>query len=282
MKKLLAVVLFAGIVHSDDFAVKMRDTSANGIKMVTIPNTEVRTIKSKYTNDQYDLYIFLPSALTKGGKYPVWVFPDAYFKFGWISDVSRNLQDGKLVKPFIIVGIDYGAGWGQPGNNRNRDLTFGKTDFDSTMGGADNYIKFLRNEMLPLVKKYYPIDTNDMTFDGASFGGTFGAYLMFQKDRVFTRFVLNSPALCYPNNNLMELEERYAKTNKTLPIDLYLTMGSSEDKKYMVPCFYEFCDAIEKRNYAKLNYHMLIGYELTHATNDFGLYPKVLMQIYGK
>jgi uncharacterized protein len=283
MKKfLMVVVLLIGIVNADGLAVKMKDVGANGIKMVTIPNTEVRTIQSMYTNDQYDLYVFLPSNYSKNVKYPLCVVPDAYFKFGWLSDVARNLQDGNMVKPFIVIGIDYGAGWGQPGNHRGRDLTFKKLENDTNTGGADNYIKFIRNEMLPLVKKYYPIDTNDMTYYGCSMGGTFGAYLMFQKDKIFKRFVLASPALCYFSNNLLELEEQYSKTNKALPIDLYLTMGSAEDKNYMVPCFYQFCGAIEKRDYAKLDYHMLIGYELTHATNDFGLYPKILMQIYGK
>jgi hypothetical protein len=48
----------------------------------------------------------------------------------------------------------------------------------------------------------------------------------------------------------------------------------------MVPCFYQFCDAIEKRHYNKLNYQMIIGQELTHATNDFTLFPKVLLLLY--
>jgi predicted alpha/beta superfamily hydrolase len=75
---------------------------------VTIPNTEVRSLRSHVTGRSYDLYVYLPSryGATAARKYPVLYLLDAQWDFKLLTSMGGLLYD-RFVPDVIVVGITY-------------------------------------------------------------------------------------------------------------------------------------------------------------------------------
>ncbi len=257
----------------------MEQSSPSGLQMATIPNTEVFGITSEATGSDYDIYIFLPSRFSREKTYPVLVHPDAYFTFGGLSDMVRNLQDSELCGEFIVVGISYGAGWGQPGNMRFRDFTFVPIEDRPETGGAAAYLKFVGEELIPEVAKRYPVDVANVTFHGGSLGGTFGGWAMFQPSQPFRAFILSSPALTYGGNDIFSIEAAYAKENEGLPFRVFMTVGGAERRRTLAD-FFQFANILERRNYAGLKLKTYVDVAGLHQTAPMGHLPWVLQEAF--
>src|SRR5207248_1763307 len=76
---------------------------------VTLPDTEVRTLKSSTTGRSYDLYIHLPAdyARNKEKKYPVLYVLDGQWDFQLLVSVYGGLFYDRWIPEMIIVGVTY-------------------------------------------------------------------------------------------------------------------------------------------------------------------------------
>ena len=83
----------------------------------------------------------------------------------------QNYYSGGFIPEMILIGISNQQ-------NRTRDLTISKITnrqggaYNLETGGAENFLKFLKNELIPHIEKNYPV-TNYRTLIGHSFGGLF-------------------------------------------------------------------------------------------------------------
>ncbi len=128
--------------------IRMRRTSPGGRPMATLPNTEVRSLRSRFTGDAYDLYVFLPTGYgSRDGPYPVVYHPDAFYTFGAFADLARNLQDSGSTRKFLVVGVSEGVGWDSAESHRVRDFTT----------GIPAYLAFLRQELIPFVESDFQV-----------------------------------------------------------------------------------------------------------------------------
>jgi len=57
-------------------------------------------------------------------------------------------------------------------------------------GGADNFKKFMQEELVPFIDSNYRTVKNDRTIAGLSFGGLFAAYVLFAEPSLFQRYIL--------------------------------------------------------------------------------------------
>jgi predicted alpha/beta superfamily hydrolase len=63
---------------------------------VSIPDTEVRRLKSSLTGDEYNILVALPVGYTDSGKiYPTLYGLDPHLTFGLISEITRLLAFGE-------------------------------------------------------------------------------------------------------------------------------------------------------------------------------------------
>ena len=163
---------------------------------VTIDNSEQFTLYSSNTQQDYKIYIHLPVSYSKSDtSYPVIYGLDADIGFAISSDVCKLLSFRKEMPEVIIVGIAYGAYPGQEGNNRGRDYSPTTVAGSPTSGGAENFFKFIRDELIPVIDSKYRTNPNDSTLSSASFGGLFSLYVLFEHPGIFYRYKISSPNL---------------------------------------------------------------------------------------
>ena len=116
-----------------------------------------------------------------------------------------RLQLVDLVKPgfppLVMVGVDYPED--QP-NARTRDYTHtdlatplqaGELPPEQTIGGADNFLRFLEEELDPLIRARYNVSDRPAGILGDSYGGTFTFHAFRRQSKLFDKYFLGSPGL---------------------------------------------------------------------------------------
>jgi len=131
----------------------------------TIPDTEVRTLESKYVeNMTYKIDIaFSESYSTSEKNYPTLYVLDAWFYYGIVVQTYRALRILEEVPEILIVGIShFGKGIMDDIMIRSRDYTPSQVDsslFFPITGGAPQFQKFISQELFPFIDSNYRMET---------------------------------------------------------------------------------------------------------------------------
>jgi predicted alpha/beta superfamily hydrolase len=97
-------------------------------------------------------------------------------------------------------------------------------------GDAGNFLKFIRDELMPAVEKEYRADPSRRILVGHSYGGLFAAFALFEAPDLFDSLIVGSPTLSYGNRFTFQREEAFAKQHKQLPAKVYLYVGELEEE----------------------------------------------------
>jgi predicted alpha/beta superfamily hydrolase len=236
-----------------------------------IPATQILTIKSKNVNQEYRISVALPysyhSKLRK--RYPVIYVLDANICFGMVTDMTRMMALCGGFPETIVVGIGYpideplDTAFQQWVVLRSRDLTpvvdkqleqqnakEMKVERVRT-GGARKFLQFIGSELMPSIEVEFRASSSDRILAGHSFGGLFVLYTLFHQSNLFKGYVASSPSLWYCDQAIFKQERRFAKTNKTLPVKLYLGVGELEEheESRMVSNVIQLAARLESRKY---------------------------------
>jgi len=237
--------------------------------------TEVRTIRSRNVEQEYSVSVALPYSYTSKSRrdYPVIYLTDANLYFGMVTDMTRAMHLCGRFPETIVVGIGYPMdepikeAFKQFWARRSRDLTPNvdrKTEKELAAdlklkavrtGGADNFLAFIKDELMPTIETDYRARPNHRILAGHSFGGLFTLYALFRQPRLFTGYVACSPSLWYGNKTMFMYEESFAKRHRQLPVKLYVGIGGLEEgiKSQMVSDVYRFAALISSRKYKGLS-----------------------------
>jgi predicted alpha/beta superfamily hydrolase len=212
---------------------------------VTLPRTEIRSLESKENGVGYAIYVSLPPSYGDGeARYPVIYLLDADYSFAIAKNVTEHLSDRGDLPETLLVGIAY-AGPLRYRLNRTRDYTPTRVlelgpglrsqeqhQAQAVSGGAEAFSRFLARELVPFIDREYRTVPGDRTLVGHSYGGLFGAWVLFTSPELFSRYLLVSPSLWYDDHAILGLEERFARTGAALPARVFLTVGSREHNRY--------------------------------------------------
>jgi len=175
-----------------------------------IRGSESFAFKSKAVGDDMAVGVWQPdqSMMTVSGRESkpmdvVYVL-DGSWALGMASTISM-LQLVDLVKPgfpqLLLVGVDYLTG--KP-NARTRDYTHtdlatplvpGDLPPEQTIGGADNFLRFLEDELDPFIRSKYDVSDKPAGILGDSYGGTFTFHAFRRQSKLFDKYWLGSPGL---------------------------------------------------------------------------------------
>jgi predicted alpha/beta superfamily hydrolase len=199
---------------------------------VEIKDTEVRSLKSKYVDQEYKINIFFPKDYKKEtSRYPVVYVLDAEYNFGCVAYIARRLIKNKDIPKVLLAGIAYDTTYEDFYDKRSRDLTpFSKIHGYKT-GGAESFTSFIQTELIPFIDKNYRTIPGERTIVGHSFGGLYCSYVLFQHPNLFNRYIIVSPSLWYSNKVVFEYEEKFAIEHKDLPASIYLAAGEDESSR---------------------------------------------------
>ncbi|WP_353385635.1 alpha/beta hydrolase [Halopseudomonas sabulinigri] len=143
------------------------------------------------------------------GGYPVLYVLDANAYFASFHEAKRAQEQFRHA---IIVGIAYPGE--EPLNFLRRAYDFSPpvpaAQNTPPQGGQDELLDFLQQQVMPAVADRFPVDTDQQSLFGHSFGGMFGIYALFTRPALFDHIVAVSPSLWWHDRFLLAPERRFS------------------------------------------------------------------------
>ena len=277
-------------------------TSCTQNPEVPLISTEKRILHSKIVKQDFEIYISLPyKYYSSDTTYPVLFSLDANVKFGLMSNVVNNL--GMLTKEIpeiIVVGIAYPirdiADWAAlrkrdttPTSNPEYDKNWasylnnasGRDDIVVQSGGADKFLIFIRDELIPYIESNYHVSSTDRALQGTSSGGLFTLYALFQQPKLFQRYFAGSPSIQWDETYMFNLESNFASSHRDLPVHLFMCVGGLETD-YYINNLKKLTQLLNSRNYPNLNINTHIFEGETHGTTGPASICKGLKVLYNE
>lgn len=186
---------------------------------------ETFTLESKVLAETRRINVYLPPGYAKSdAKLPVLYMPDGGLgeDFLHVAGLVQVLVGNETMRPFILVGIE--------NTERRRDLT-GPTDNakDKTIaprvGGAVAFRKFIRDELIPEVKRRYRT-TDESAIVGESLAGLFVVETFFLEPDLFDTYIAIDPSLWWNDHKLVDGAAASLYARPRLAKSLFLASSS--------------------------------------------------------
>lgn len=187
---------------------------------------------------------------------------NVYLPFGYSVDSLKTypviyLLDGSIDEDFIhITGlVQFGSfSWinmlpesivvGIANVDRKKDYTYPSTDKEyvekyPTTGHSSPFIKFIEEEVQPLIEKTYKV-SEEKTLIGQSLGGLLATEILFKKPDMFNNYIIVSPSLWYDYESLLKSTPQPYQSNKSI----FIAVG--EEGPWMKRVAKELYEKLEK------------------------------------
>jgi predicted alpha/beta superfamily hydrolase len=217
---------------------------------VSLPDSQVRQLKSSATGRSYDIYVLLPTDYAQNQKkYPTLYVLDGQWDFKLLDSIYGGLLYDGFIPEMIIVGITYSGLNPDYNALRAMDLTPVNDATIPGSGGASKFLAFIKAELIPFIESNYRADAAQRALMGSSFGGSFTLYALFSEPGLFSGYVAASPVVSYGDGFAFAQEAEYAKSHPDLPARLFVSVGGLEPLKAPIE---EFMQVLSKRGYTGL------------------------------
>jgi len=185
------------------------------------PSIVSDSIFSSVLHEQREVKIWLPEEYKPGSgvRYDVIYITDGETHLEDFSFISRFAGREQLVPPLILVAIP--NTYTIEGNMRDRDFLPEKTADNIRGGGADNFIAFLKNELMPYIDTRYPTSGNNSLY-GHSLGGLFTMYVLLKEPGLFSDYYCSDPAFPWNNMRIITMAEEDFRNTRELDKTLWI------------------------------------------------------------
>jgi predicted alpha/beta superfamily hydrolase len=215
---------------------------------------------------------------------------DANGLFGLALDTVRLMQLPALVPAMLLVGVGYPTSRTIADTMaiRVRDLTpTTSTPFPGS-GGADAFLRFLRNEVFPWLERDHPACLARSMYFGHSLGGLLGVHALLSDPPTFDHLILSSPSLWWDHHRVFEHEQERARVRDDLAATVFFGIGADETDEGrrreaaklpdghplkpprthldMVDDLARFVDALRRRGYPSLELEAIVFPDEYHVT----------------
>lgn len=268
MKLLLALMTFTIILLF---------TSREVFPQASLYNSAFEHIKSNAVADSFFIMISVPDGYyTTDKKYPVLYVLDGDVAFGMAASIARYLQIGDNIPELIVVGIGYGAIDKSAGEKRRRDYR------PTATGGAENFLLFLKDELIPFIDSNYRTIPEDRTITGYSIGGLFALYCLFTQPDIFNSYIVGSPKLSWDNYSIFDYEESSVDKLKGKSLNLFISVGSEESEEKFFEPVDQLVIQLQERNYSGINLKTKVFQGSTHLMGPPESLTHGLLAVFGK
>lgn len=216
-----------------------------------VPDTTTHLIESKQVGQVYRVQVMQP--LMKAGeveRFPVLYLTDGNLTFDVAKGISHPLQLAGQVQRYIVVGVGYPGANPFAGNIlRCRDFTswrrppipglprtspiaavHGLEGGAPQWHGAERFLAFIREELIPLIDRTYPTMPNDRACAGYSMGGGLCLHALFSQPDLFARYLLVSPSICYGDDDYgLDEAREFIASGKQLDARVFMAVGELEE-----------------------------------------------------
>lgn len=182
---------------------------------------KIITINSEILNEERGIFVYLPVGYDESEeKYPVIYILDGRNNFAFSATTANFLSRSQRMPRSIVVGI--------PNTDRTRDFTPVHIKGNKTSGGADNFLKFLDEELIPYIDNNYRTQPYK-TLYGHSLCGMFAIYTLFEKPDMFDSFIAVSPYLMYADHYVVNKVESTLSNRSVFKKKLFITLGNEPE-----------------------------------------------------
>jgi enterochelin esterase-like enzyme len=214
----------------------LAELALGALSLVHVGTLDVEQIHSRALGATRTVRIWTPPNLRRGVRCDVFYLNDGQNLFGdgdpdsggggWhVDESAARLIAAGTIAPLIIVGID-NAG------DRARGIDYlpvpDPFEEHPEPSGADRYLSFVVDELMPWVNRRYPTATGPAHtgFGGSSYGAASAFYAALSHPGVFGRLLLESPSLGVGNGTMLER----ARTFHRWPQRIDIGMGDQEGR----------------------------------------------------
>jgi predicted alpha/beta superfamily hydrolase len=255
----------------------------NGDDPATVPETVSFVLHSESVGADFQVSVSFPFFYRQmpEARFPVLYVLDAWWTFGMATDIARVLSADQVIPQMIVVGVGYPGGIGEAIALRTRDMTLRKSEALEEMiaaeitafgphppldsGGSDDFLHFLRDELIPLIERDYRADPDRRVLHGHSLGGTFVVDALFRQPDTFTEYIASAPFLVADGGLSFENELEYAGQHKSIPAGLYMAVGT-KDLPEIVSSVTALADTLRVREYEGLRWRSAAFEGETHRS----------------
>ena len=214
------------------------------------------TIKSQVLNEDRNIFVYTPFGYNVTvDRYSVLYVLDGEGNFFFSAAVVNFLSRNGRMPRTIVIGI--------PNTNRMRDFTPSVDEQTPNSGGANNFLTFLDEELIPYVDQNYRTRPFKILC-GHSLCGMFSIYTLFTKPKLFNAFIAISPYLMYDNEYVIEKAALELEKQSIYDNYLYITLGNEPT----------YTSSLKKISKLLKNKTEQLQWEISHHENeDHGSVP---------
>lgn len=247
----------------------------------TVFHSEARILTSSYTERNYQISVWLPPDYSNSRKsFPVLYLLDGNFLFGVAANLILPLIWGNELPELIIVGIGYEIhSYDEWGKLRSHDMTPTTVSDVPGSGGSEDFLSFIKAELIPYIDTNYRTNTADRAIIGHSYGGLFVLYTLLHEPHLFHRYCAGSPVPDYDERVLFDYEQNFAEKYSALPVKVAVIVGELE--RDVVGATRDFCTVLSNRNYEGLELTFMVLDGESHISLLAPLIVKGLKAIFG-
>ena len=236
-------------------------TSCDTIGEFSPDLTRTFSIQSISNGASYNIKVALPDNYSpQTQKYAAIYVLDGEEIFDFVAEKCKNISSDFSASNILVVSIGYG-------NDRSVDYTPSKANEGG--GGAENFMLFIRNGLIPKMENEYGADTlrKSRALLGHSFGGLCASYAFTNYNNVFGNYIILSPSLWYDNEIIFKFEQENREINKNNHQLVFLGMGQLENDGRMLVPFQAFYLQL-KNNYPDIQIQSRIESHLDHRGSE--------------
>ena len=209
---------------------------------------------SNYTNYLYNIDVYVPEGEVPDEGFPIYYVLDGSSYFQIVKETVR-LQSRNAPKTGIQRAIVVGIGHGPDMHERRfYDFTAPAASYiypsrfkvkgHDNHGGAQNFSKFLEEELKPRIASNFPINTRQQILLGHSLAGYYVLWQLFNGKSNFQRYIAISPSIWWNEHELLEYTQTFVKRYQHSNEKLFIGVGELET--FMVDDAKQVSDTLEK------------------------------------
>ena len=184
---------------------------------------ETIELESRILDETRQLTIGTPNRYDESeARFPVLYLLDGPSHFNYATGIVNFLAANQRIPPMIVVGI--------ANTDRSRDLSppteqQAEIERSPTHGGADNFLRYLDEELVPWVDENYRTLPHRVLV-GHSLGGLFAVHTLVSGSTLFDSYIAISPSMWWNDQRLVTEAEIFFESTPKLDGRLYMTAGN--------------------------------------------------------
>jgi predicted alpha/beta superfamily hydrolase len=216
MNQLNKLVFGAAIILISTFLFAQDSAKVEVVEKIVLGYTV--NINSQILGEERPVIVYLPEGYHQSkNKYPVLYLLDGGGHFHHATGIIQFLSRNGRMPQTIVVAI--------PNTDRRRDFTPSTVKEMQNSGGADNFLNFMQNELIPLIENSYRTQPYRILF-GHSLTAMFSIYTLAARPDLFNAYIAASPYLMYDDEIVIKKVKDSFTKNAAFNKSLYMTIGN--------------------------------------------------------